>query len=100
MNYAYIRLNEIVKVTTINQFFEQLNALDHLFFETTFFKSKAEYVAEISRLLDQINNDYHFVAVLKQEKYRFQLNWKESVLKAHLQLLLPRFAKNALQAAV
>lgn len=100
MNYAYIRLNEIIKVATTDQFFEQLSSLDYLFFETTFFKSKAEYITEINRLLDQINNDYHYVAVLKQEKYRFQLNWKETVLAAHLRLLLPHFGKNELQAAV
>ncbi len=87
MKYSIRKIKEQLGVQDLSDFRSVINSISESFFESHFYKSKSAYCEEILRLFDQIDNDYHFVCVLKQEKYVFQLQWKENVLKAHLDLL-------------
>lgn len=88
MTYSFSKIRERMNVKSIEEFTFVLNEITPQFFYSQFEKSKTEYLNDMKRLFKQIDNDFHFVWVLKQEKYAFQLKWKESVLKAHLDLLL------------
>lgn len=88
MTYSFSKIREHINVKTIEEFKAVLKTVTPQFFNKQFEKSKSEYINDMLRLFKQIDNDFHYVWVLKQEKYAFQLKWKESVLKAHLDLLL------------
>ena len=96
MTYSNNKLKDYINVKSTNEFFCLLEDVPPLFFNTQFDKSKSTYLSDIARLFNQIDNDFHYVHVLKQEKYLFQLKWKESVLKAHVELLLPQFPEQIL----
>lgn len=101
MTYSFSKIRECIDVQSIEEFKSLLQKVTPHFFKVKFEKSKKEYVEEIYRLFEQIDSDFHFVWVLKQEKYAFQLRWKESVLRAHLSLLLEVFPdENILKKAV
>jgi hypothetical protein len=88
MRHSFSKIRQIIKVESIEELNSILSEIPPIFFNRQFQKSKWEYLDNLFRLFDQIDNDFHFVYVLKQEKYTFQLRWKESVLNAHLDLLL------------
>lgn len=96
MTYSNSKLKNYINVRSINEFFSLLEDISPSFFVAQFAKSKASYLSDITRLVTQIDNDFHYVYFLKQEKYLFQLKWKESVFKAHVELLLPQFPKQVL----
>ena len=89
MKYSFSKIRQSVQVKSIEEFNSILSNIPSVFFIQQFQKSKPEYLNNLARLFDQIDHDFHFVYILKQEKYAFQLRWKESVLKAHLDLLIP-----------
>jgi len=88
MKYSFSKIKQSIQVESIEEFNSILSNIPSVFFNQQFQKSKAEYLNNLSRLFDQIDHDFHFVYILKQEKYTFQLRWKETVLKAHLDLLI------------
>lgn len=90
MTYSFRKIKEFFNFQTMEEFNGVLNQITPQFFYTQFEKTKSEYLNDLVRLFEQIDNDFHFVWVLKQEKYAFQLRWKENVLKAHLDLLLEK----------
>jgi len=94
MKYSIRKIKEQLGVKDLSDFKGLINSISESFFESHFYKSKSTYFEDILRLFDQIDNDYHFVWVLKQEKYVFQLQWKENVLKAHLDLLKQGITSN------
>ena len=96
MTYSNSKLKNYINVRSINEFFSLLEDISPSFFVAQFAKSKASYLSDITRLVTQIDNDFHYVYFLKQEKYLFQLKWEESVFKAHIELLLPQFPKQVL----
>ena len=96
MTYSFSKIREYINVKTVEEFKAIVGELTPHFFNKQFEKSKGEYLDDLIRLFEQIDNDYHFVWVLKQEKYAFQLRWKESVLKAHLDLILSEVPKKLL----
>lgn len=88
MEYSLSIVKKFVHVDSFQDFSNVLSAIPSVFFHQRFEKSKSEYLKIISRLFSQIDHDFHFVWILKQERYAFQLRWKESVLKAHLEILI------------
>ena len=88
MEYSLSKIKQSIHIDSLREFGQLLSAIPSDFFHQQFQKSKSEYIENIYRLFHQIDSDFHFVWVLKQEKYAFQLRWKESVLKAHLDLLI------------
>lgn len=88
MNHSFRKIREYINVNSTEEFGDVLNSLSPRFFDDHFGKTKSDYLLLIERLLLQIDQDFHYVWILKQEKYAFQLRWKESVLKAHLDLLM------------
>ena len=90
MRYSLSKIKETIQVESMEEFNAILSKIPSVFFYKQFQKSKSECLDNLSRLLDQIDHDFHFVYILKQEKYNFQLHWKESVLRAHLDLLIPK----------
>ena len=88
MEHSLSKIKESIHVDSLREFSQVLSNIPSGFFYQKFQKSKSEYIENIYRLFRQIDDDFHFVWVLKQEKYAFQLRWKESVLKAHLNLLI------------
>ena len=96
MTYSNSKLKNYINVRSINEFLSLLEDISPSFFVAHFANSKASYLSDITRLVTQIDNDFHYVYFLKQEKYLFQLKWKESVFKAHIELLLPQFPKQVL----
>lgn len=89
MNYALKKINSQVSVESVKTFMQLLSKLDSNYFENNFYKSKTKYLEDMQLLFEQIQSDYHYVYVLKRKTHVFQLQWKESVLKAHLDLLIP-----------
>ena len=89
MKYSFSKIKQSIQVESMEEFNALLSNIPAVFFNKQFQKSKSECLDNLFRLFDQIDHDFHFVYILKQEKYSFQLRWKESVLKAHLDLLLP-----------
>ena len=87
MTYSFRKIKEYIYVQSMEDFISLINKISPQFFWMKFHKSKSTYLKEIKRLFTQIDHDFHFVWILKQEKYAFQLKWKESVLKAHLKIL-------------
>ena len=90
MKYSFSKIKQSIQVESIEEFKALLANIPSEFFNKQFQKSKLDYLDNLFRLFDQIDHDFHFVYILKQEKYAFQLRWKESVLKAHLDLLFPK----------
>ncbi len=90
MKYSFSKIKQSIQVESMEEFNAILSKIPSVFFYKQFQKSKSECLDNLSRLFDQIDHDFHFVYILKQEKYTFQLRWKESVLKAHLDLLIPK----------
>lgn len=88
MTHSFRKIREYINVKSTEEFSEVLTSLSPRFFNDEFSKTKSAYLVDFKRLLQQVDQDFHYVWVLKQEKYAFQLRWKESVLKAHLDLLL------------
>jgi hypothetical protein len=90
MEHSLSKVKQVIQIDSLNEFGQLLSAIPSVFYHQQFQKSKSEYIGNMHRLFHQIDDDFHFVWVLKQEKYAFQLRWKESVLKAHLDLLVPQ----------
>lgn len=90
MEHSLSKVKQYIHVDSLREFGQLLSAIPSVFYHQQFQKSKSEYIENMYRLFHQIDDDFHFVWVLKQEKYAFQLRWKESVLKAHLNLLVPQ----------
>jgi len=88
MKHSLSKVKQSIHVDSLREFGQLLSSIPYDFFHQEFQKSKPEYIENIFRLFHQIDDDFHFVWVLKQDKYAFQLSWKESVLKAHLDLLI------------
>ena len=88
MTYSFSKIRELVNVKNIGEFKALLNQISPTFFDNRFEKTKSEYIKYLSRLFKQIDNDFHFVKILKQDTYTFQLRREEIVLKAHLDLLI------------
>ena len=96
MTHSFRKIREYINVKSMEEFSEVLTSLSPRFFNEKFDKSKLVYLKEFKRLLDQVDQDFHYVWVLKQNKYAFQLRWKESVLKAHLDLIINNIPKDYL----
>tara|TARA_Y100000589_G_scaffold135278_1_gene129467 strand:- start:181 stop:486 length:306 start_codon:yes stop_codon:yes gene_type:complete len=90
MKYSLSKIKQSIEVESMEEFNTLLADIPPYFFKKQFQKSKRDYLKNLFRLFDQIDHDFHFVYILKQEKYAFQLRWKEDVLKAHLDLLFPK----------
>ena len=88
MKYSFSKIRQRIQVETIGDLNTVLCHIPSSFFNQQFQKTKSEYLDSLFRLFEQIDSDFHFVYILKQEKYTFQLHWKESVLKAHLDLIV------------
>jgi succinate dehydrogenase flavin-adding protein (antitoxin of CptAB toxin-antitoxin module) len=88
MTYSFNKIREYINIQSLDDFNSILKGISPSFFSKKFEKSKNECLDDIKRLLEQIDHDFHFVWILKQEKYAFQLQWKESVLKAHVEVLM------------
>ena len=88
MAYSFSKIKEFIHVNSVDDFISLLHGVSPKFFNEKFEKSKNEYLIDINRLFEQLDEYFHFVWVLKQEKYVFQLKWKEIVLKAHMELLM------------
>lgn len=88
MTYSFNKIKEHINIESLKDFNSILQGIPPHFFNIKFEKSKNEYLVYIARLFEQIDNDFHFVWVLKQDKYAFQLRWKESVLNAHFEVLM------------
>jgi hypothetical protein len=87
-------------VKSLQEFIKLIGKLDVDYFENTFHKSKKKYLEDLSLLFEQIENDFHYVYILKQKTHVFQLQWKESVLKAHLDLLIPNLPSSYLKQSL
>lgn len=85
MTYAEKVLQNEFGFKSLNEFLDVIDGLLSHSFYSIFFKSKGEYQKSMKRLIAQINNDFHYVYYLKQQKMQFQLNWKLKVLKAHVE---------------
>ena len=68
MTYSNSKLKNYINVRSINEFFSLLEDISPSFFVAQFAKSKASYLSDITRLVTQIDNDFHYVYFLKQEK--------------------------------
>ncbi|MBI34752.1 MAG: hypothetical protein CMP67_05235 [Flavobacteriales bacterium] len=88
MNYSLSKIKQLIKVDSLEELSLILSNIPSSFYNQKFQKSKSVYLENMKRLFNQINQDFHFVYLLKQEKYAFQLRWKESVLEAHIDLLI------------
>ncbi len=100
MNHTLRKINNKISVKSLKEFIQLLSKIDTSYFERTFHKSKGKYLNDIQLLFEQIESDFHYVYVLKQGTHIFQLQWKESVLKAHLDLLVPNLPSSYLRCSV
>ena len=87
MNHSLRKINIKVIVNSIHEFIQLISKMDDDYFEHTFLKTKSKYLKDMVLLFEQIENDFHYVFILKQKTHIFQLQWKETVLQAHLDLL-------------
>ena len=89
MNHSLRKINSKIIVNSLHEFIQLISKMDFDYFEHTFHKTKKNYLKDMTLLFEQIENDFHYVFILKQKTHSFQLQWKESVLQAHLDLILP-----------
>jgi hypothetical protein len=89
MRHSLRKIRESINVNTLEEFAQLLTKMETTYFENTFHKTQAKYLGDIQLLFQQLEDDFHYVHILKQKTHTFQLQWKESVLKAHLDLLIP-----------
>lgn len=82
---------------SLNEFIKLIGKMDVEYFEITFHKTRKKYLQDLAMLFEQIENDFHYVYILKRNTHVFQLQWKESVLKAHLDLLMPNIPSSYLK---
>ena len=97
MNHSLKKINSKVTVNSLHEFIQLISKMDVNYFENTFYKPKKKFLKDMALLFEQIENDFHYVFILKQNTYLLQLKWKESVLKAHLDLLIPSLPKRYLK---
>lgn len=87
MKNTFGKISSLIQVKSNAEFFTLLKKIDSTFYEQTFHKSKNNYLQDIRNLLSQLEEDFHYVYILKRKSHVFQLQWKESVLAAHLNLI-------------
>ena len=97
MNHSLRKINNKITIKSLHEFIQLIGEMDGDYFELTFHKKKAKYLEDLTMLFEQIENDFHYVYILKQTTHVFQLQWKESVLKAHLDLLMPNIPHSYLR---
>ena len=97
MNHSLRIINKEIDVKSIHEFIQLISKLDVDYFEKTFYRTKRKYLKDMVLLFEQIENDFHYVFILKQKTHVFQLQWKETVLLAHLDLLSPNLPESYLK---
>ena len=97
MDHSLRIINNEIAVKSIHEFIQLISKMDIDYFEYTFHKTKRKYLKDMVLLFEQIENDFHYVFILKQKTHVFQLQWTESVLQAHLDLLLPNLPESYLK---
>ena len=97
MNHSLRKINSKIIVNSLHEFIQLISKMDDDYFEQTFLKTKSKYLKDMALLFEQIENDFHYVFILKQKTHIFQLQWKETVLQAHLDLLSSNLPKSYLK---